>query len=94
MLTTIVKRELTVSEMADAVVAAGEWRGCNFKNLKTRNAVARKLSRRVIATRKSSSGLQRIHPQYVLDFVGECEIGFGNTDYLNYFRIYGLNVVS
>lgn len=37
--------------------------------------------------KKSTSRNQQMHPEYIEDFEGEIEIGFGNSQYRTYFKV-------
>ena len=42
----------------------------------------------------SASANQQIHPEYIEDYAGEIEIGFGNSMYQTYFKkLYNLEVI-
>jgi hypothetical protein len=42
---------------------------------------------------KLKKQVQRIHPEYIEDFVGTYETGFGNEDYLRTFTIYTVRLM-
>jgi hypothetical protein len=44
------------------------------------------LKRAGIVARKTTSSYQRLHPEYVEDYVGEIETGFGNSMYQTLFK--------
>ena len=87
-MTTLVFAAPKTIEQLAAEFNPDSFRGMRFMCIKTRNAVAKLLKAKGIPHRKACSGMQQLHPQYIADYVGEYEIGFGNTDYQQMHRIY------
>lgn len=56
-----------------------------FQSRELRDSVARLLKDRGVKHTKRVSKGQKIHPEYVADYVGHVETGFGNTMYRTYF---------
>lgn len=79
MLETINRPEMTETQLIDWVLHRRIGR---FISLATRNRIAKRLRASGCKIRVESSRHQRLHPQYLADFVGQYEVGFGNTDYL------------
>ena len=81
----VIKPVQTIAEYGASVV--GTRHGL-FQSLKTRNAVAKWLETNWgYDPKKSSSRGSRLHPEYVTDFIGEYETGFGNTDYDTHWKV-------
>lgn len=82
---TVTKNRLDIPDLVLAV--------CNrpirslFCNKDLRDEVAKHLTRAGYLVRKGSVRGQQLHPEYVTDFVGEYQTGFGNTDYLTYWSV-------
>ncbi len=74
---------------------ASNWSGwgMKFESKSLRDEVASLLKKKGIQTKKSSS-FDTIHPQYVTDYVGYVETGFGNSQYQMSFKLYNLNPVK
>lgn len=66
-----------------------------FQSKETRDNVAKLLKSEGKKVRKGSTRGQQLHPEYIADFVGTYETGFGNTDYQRVWAIlYSLEVVG
>jgi len=87
----IVERESkTVNGYALEVISRG--RG-TFQSKELRDAVCKliKLHGHTPVRRRTTG--QQLHPQYVTDYVGTLEIGFGNSMYQTYFsKLYLIDV--
>lgn len=57
-----------------------------FQNKETRDTVAKLLKANGFIFRKTSISGQELHPEYISDFVGTYQTGFGNTDYKTFFK--------
>lgn len=65
-----------------------------FISKEKRNLLASKLKQEGHIVKKSSCRGQFIHPEYVEDYEGQIETGFGNSQYNTFFKVlYGLHVV-
>lgn len=65
----------------------------HFMNKENRDRAFKILKQRGINARRSSRQGQIIHPDYVEDYVGDVETGFGNTDYKRMFPVlYNLEI--
>ena len=53
-----------------------------YQNMSNRNARAKELKAQGYRVAKGRSVGSRLHPQYVKDYNGSFETGFGNTDYM------------
>lgn len=53
-----------------------------YQDLTKRNARAKELKSQGYSVLKRSSSGSQLHPEYVTDYQGTFETGFGNTDYL------------
>lgn len=92
MLKQVTKAQATIGDYETAVILKG--RGV-FQNKANRDAVATLLKVAGHKVKLSSSRSQQIHPEYVTDFVGTYETGFGNTDYQTFFpNLYKIEIVS
>jgi hypothetical protein len=80
MTTTVTKTARTIEAHATDVCVYGRM-GCLFQSKETRDAVAKWLKAKGIKTKKGTSRGQQLHPEFVQDFVGTYETGFGNADY-------------
>jgi hypothetical protein len=56
-----------------------------FQHKDMRDDVFRILKSRGLKVKKGSSRSQNIHPEYIADYVGIIETGFGNSMYRTYF---------
>lgn len=66
-----------------------------FESKDKRDAVAKSIKASGRKVKLTSSRCTEIHPEYVTDFVGEYETGFGNTDYQTFFRnLYTIEVIA
>jgi hypothetical protein len=66
-----------------------------YQNKANRDAKAKELKAQGLRVKRGSFGPARLHPQYIKDFQGHYETGFGNTDYLSMFgRLYTVEVVA
>lgn len=84
MLKQVTKSAMTVEQYADRF---GGFCGLTFQSKETRDAVAAELKKRGKSFKKCSTRGQRMHPEYVTDFVGTYETGFGNQDYLTTWKV-------
>lgn len=80
---TYTKTLHTVEEYA---MVFGRSRGQTFQSKKLRDAVARLVAKRGIIATKGVRHNQNMHPEYVDDYEGEIETGFGNTMYDTFFK--------
>jgi hypothetical protein len=60
-------------------------RDVTFQNKAERDAFAKEMKNKGISIKKSSMAGQIMHPQYIADYEGEFQTGFGNTDYRTMF---------
>ena len=58
-----------------------------FQSKAKRDERARELKSMGMTVKKSSVRNQLLHPQYVEDWQGELETGFGNTQYATFFGV-------
>lgn len=80
------KQMTSIEAMADRVLHSPI--GCLFQSREIRDDVARFLKEeRGVTTRKGSSRNQCLHPEYVLDYEGTLETGFGNTQYQTHWPV-------
>lgn len=79
MLTQVIATEQTTEQLAARVSIRGRGLFCKKEN---RNAVAKLLKSQGYTVKITSDRGSRLHPQYVADFVGTYETGFGNCDYM------------
>jgi hypothetical protein len=74
-------------DFTDDAVARFERKGrLSFMVKANRDRAFNLLSAKGVRARKTSSSNQRIHPEYVEDYVGVIETGFGNTMYQTPFK--------
>lgn len=86
------KQMSSIEAMADRVLHSPI--GCLFQSKEIRDDVARFLRKKGVTARKGSSRNQCLHPEYVLDYEGILETGFGNTQYQTHWKVlYTLKVV-
>lgn len=82
----------TTSALADQL-QANRYRTLHFSNRQLRDEVAAELRKRGESPRKSVSSGSRLHPEYVTDFIGTYETGFGNSDYQRHWsKLYNLSI--
>jgi hypothetical protein len=88
----VTKEAKTIAQYADDV----QWRRRgSFQFKATRDEVAKHLKSLGIPTRKGSIRNQLMHPEYITDYVGSYETGFGNTDHRTHFAaVYTLEVLE
>ena len=67
--------ELTPEQYADSVLIQ---HGGTFQSKELRDAVAKLLKSYGFTVRRGSISNQNLHPEYVTDYVGTLETGFGN----------------
>lgn len=92
MIETINRPEMTETQLMDWVL---HRRGGRFISLSMRNRVAKRLKASGCKIRVESSRHQRLHPMYLADFVGQYEVGFGNTDYLTEWKsVYAISILE
>jgi len=83
----------TIEEYANAVLSK-DIRSL-FCNKGTRNEVAKELKKRGYRVKLSSTRGSTLHPEYVTDYVGAYETGFGNTDYNTHWSVlYSIEVTA
>jgi hypothetical protein len=89
---TVERPEFTAEEIAGFVW----WRDSSlFQSKEKRDAVFECLKKNGHNVRKGTARNQRLHPEYVIDYVGTYETGFGNTDYDRHWKVlYRLEVVK
>ena len=76
-------QELTIQKL-------NSGRNLHFMDKTKRDAIFK-----LCGGKKSTSRNQKIHPEYIEDFEGEIETGFGNSQYQTYFKIlYNLQEVK
>jgi hypothetical protein len=78
MATQVTKTEASLEELAEAVRSRGSGR---FQSKETRDAVSYLLGSWGYSHTRSRISNQRLHPEYVTDFVGTYYTGFGNSVY-------------
>lgn len=83
MLTQVTKTEQTIEQLINAVECRGSGR---FSKIDTRKAVVNGLKAKGYTVRVETSRGCRLHPEYVTDFVGVYETGFGNSDYETHWK--------
>lgn len=84
------RKASTTEGYAGEVLQRGQG---TFSSKETRDAVARKLNEQGHQVRTSSISSQNLHPEYVTDYVGTVESGFGNSQYQMYWsRLYEISV--
>ena len=84
---TVNKPAMTASEYADRICFGCNLGSAAFQDKKMRDAVAKLLVSWGRKVRKSSIRNQRLHPMYVVDYVGTYQTGFGNADYQTFFKV-------
>jgi hypothetical protein len=76
------------------------FRKAIFQNKQTRDEVFKILKAHTslysgFKVRRGSVKFQQLHPEYINDFVGTYEIGFGNSDYMRLWTVlYTVEVVT
>jgi hypothetical protein len=89
---TVTKEAMTAVEHAGRI-ARGSRGSALFQSKALRDEVAAFLKAEGWTVKKRSVRNYRLHPEYVADFVGTYETGFGNCDYMTHWsRLYGLEV--
>lgn len=84
------RTQKSVAEYASEVSQRG--RGL-FQSQELRNKVCAKLISDGQSVTKRSTRGQQLHPEYVTDYVGTIESGFGNSQYQTYWSVlYEVNV--
>lgn len=92
MLTQVIKTEQTVEQLINVAECR---RSTRFSNLKNRNAVVKALKAKGYTVRVETSRGCRLHPEYVADFVGVYETGFGNSDYETHWKaVYNVEITG
>jgi len=81
-MTTYDAHKLSAAEYADLFCSRGRL---TFQDKKLRDEVFRILRKRNVKCRKTSIRNQLLHPEYVADYEGRVETGFGNTMYKTHF---------
>lgn len=88
----VTKTPRTIGDHANAVQM--HYGATHFQDKLVRDAVAAVLTGEGLIVKKTTSRGSVFHPEYVQDFVGTYETGFGNTDYQTYWKVlYNLEVV-
>lgn len=88
----VIRHPRTIGEHADAV--KNRSIPTHFQDKLVRDAVAEVLKAEGHQVKKTSSRGSVLHPEYVQDFIGEFETGFGSTDYTTHWKtLYNVQVV-
>ena len=61
--------------------------GSLFISKEKRNELAAKCKKEGYIVKKSNVRNQQLHPEYIEDYEGQIEIGFGNSDYRRYWQV-------
>lgn len=65
----------------------------HYANKENREIAYNILKNNGVIAKKSNSSNQQIHPEYIEDYTGMIEIGFGNSMYQTFFKkLYNLEV--
>lgn len=92
MLTQVTKTAQTTEQLINATECRGSAR---FSQLANRNAVVKALKAKGYTVRVETSRGCRLHPEYVTDFVGVYETGFGNSDYETHWKaVYNVEITG
>lgn len=69
-------------------------RSLHYQSKERRDEAFKILKDKGISAKKTTSSSQEIHPEYIEDYKGEIETGFGNTMYRTYFKkLYNIEVL-
>lgn len=80
----------TAVQYAEEVQFRGQG---TFQSKAMRDEVVQILLGLGFSVHKSSISAQNLHPEYVTDYVGRLETGFGNSQYMTYWsRLYEVTV--
>jgi hypothetical protein len=78
-MTTIERIQKSPEELAEY----WDYRRMTFQSKDTRDTVHAILKQRGYRVVRRSIRNCRLHPEYIADYVGCFEVGFGNTDYMS-----------
>jgi hypothetical protein len=98
---TLIKQEGTITTYKNtyepnetATITENQGR-THFKNKEHRDEVAKILKSKGYKIKMDMSHNQRLHPEYIADYEGTYETGFGNADYQTFWnKLYNIEIID